>query len=525
MKRILIVVITAVTLIAFGLAYYSVNLYQKNIVDYALSQKELFVTSSKNVILSNEKLSNFIFDAIVNNEEIGKLMYKASKTEISDRTELAVIRKTLYDKLIVYYDFATQYDFRQIQFFLINGDSFLRFNNPDKYGDNLTEVRPSIRISNEESRYVEGFEGGRVFNGYRFVYPLTYEGIHVGGVEISISMKSILNVLSEIFPDKSLDFILKKDIVERILFKENMSRYYPSKISDEYVVEEDIFTGMSENPNNRMIYQDDKFMDKLKRTTKEILKTQESFCAFFEYNGSDYMAQFAAVRNIENKHVAYLISIGIDKQLSKIMKLRNIRLELIALVYLLLIAVLLIAHWNQRKIYSIAMLDQLTNIYNRYSFFEFAHKEIARSNRLEESVCFAILDIDHFKKVNDKHGHAEGDDVLKTLVKIVKKSIRESDVFARYGGEEFIIMFPKTSMEQAAVLTERIREIIESHSFPNVGNITVSIGFANREKDESVDSVIKRADYALYTAKKNGRNQVCPAPATLSDVRNENNQC
>ena len=508
-KRIIITIIIAITLIASGLTYYTIDSCDKSITQTISTTNELFTTSEIEIIESYEKFSNFVFDAIVNDEEITKLMYEANNADETDESEIASIREELYEKLINYYDILNQYSFRQMQFHLPNGDSFLRFNSPEKYGDNLMEIRPSIRIANEEGRYVSGFEGGRIFNGYRFVYPLIYDGAHVGSVEISVSMESILTVLSKAYPDICLGFILKKDLVESIVFEEDLTRYYPCSISADYVIEEDIFSFMLNNPNNQALYEDESFMEKLSDKVRVMFETQESFSCLLEYNGENYLIQFEAVRNIEDEPVGYLFFIGINDQIKTIKRARTIELASIIFVFVLLISILLIAKHTQKKIYSLAMRDPLTKTYNRYAFFEFAQKEVANSERTDIPICFALLDIDHFKTVNDKYGHVEGDNVLKILADIIEKSIRELDVLGRYGGEEFILMLKETNMVQATEVAERIRSNIERHYFSKTGKITVSIGLANKTKDENVDQAIERADQALYRAKRNGRNQVC----------------
>ncbi|MCK4729091.1 MAG: GGDEF domain-containing protein, partial [Desulfobacterales bacterium] len=123
-----------------------------------------------------------------------------------------------------------------------------------------------------------------------------------------------------------------------------------------------------------------------------------------------------------------------------------------------------------------------------------------------------MLDIDHFKKVNDQYGHLAGDDVLEELARLIRQNIRDVDAVGRYGGEEFIIILPKTDLSSALNVTERIRKAIEmagiKDSEGNVFSITVSQGLASYKPGEDKHSFISRADDALYAAKENGRNRV-----------------
>jgi len=122
-----------------------------------------------------------------------------------------------------------------------------------------------------------------------------------------------------------------------------------------------------------------------------------------------------------------------------------------------------------------------------------------------------MLDIDHFKKINDTYGHLAGDFVLKEIAKIVKNLIRKSDICGRFGGEEFVILLPNTKLSGAMKLAERIRETIQNHTFDFNGkkiNVTVSIGITSVGVNDSYESLISRADEALYEAKEKGRNRI-----------------
>lgn len=162
----------------------------------------------------------------------------------------------------------------------------------------------------------------------------------------------------------------------------------------------------------------------------------------------------------------------------------------------------------ENKLHILASTDELTGAYNRRAFFELMKKNIYRANRYNEPLSVMLFDIDHFKKVNDTHGHDIGDQVLKSLVRVVLDNIRQEDLLARWGGEEFIVAMPQTPQQAAMDLAERLRNNIASYKFPKVGNVTVSLGLAefHCDNDDNMESCIKRADNALYKAKDSGRN-------------------
>lgn len=168
---------------------------------------------------------------------------------------------------------------------------------------------------------------------------------------------------------------------------------------------------------------------------------------------------------------------------------------------------------NQDNLKEKASKDGLTGIYNHALLIELFEKEYLKAKRASESLAFVMLDIDHFKLVNDTYGHTGGDIVLQELVKILNNSIRENDLVGRYGGEEFSIVLGKATCEDTFDICERIRKNVESHDF-QIGeltiHVTISVGFYYKASEDTISSseMIKLADEALYKAKQSGRNKV-----------------
>lgn len=164
-----------------------------------------------------------------------------------------------------------------------------------------------------------------------------------------------------------------------------------------------------------------------------------------------------------------------------------------------------------RKLENIARQDPLTGIANRRAFDEDLKKEMARASREQSSLSLAILDIDHFKNVNDQYLHTVGDEVLVEVSEIIQSCIREEDRMARWGGEEFSILLPRSGRTEAELVCERVRRGIEKHAFralPKNQTITVSIGIALSQDKLEHSELLRRADQALYEAKEGGRNQI-----------------
>jgi len=156
-----------------------------------------------------------------------------------------------------------------------------------------------------------------------------------------------------------------------------------------------------------------------------------------------------------------------------------------------------------------AHVDTLTNLPNRRAFDGVFQQEVARIRRYDRPLCVAILDIDHFKIVNDTFGHQTGDAVLKNLAEFMRNSLRTTDYVARWGGEEFAILLPETRLDVAEQLLNRLRASIADHAIPEIGRaVTLSIGVTVCTKFDDPDDLLERADRALYTSKQTGRNKV-----------------
>lgn len=155
----------------------------------------------------------------------------------------------------------------------------------------------------------------------------------------------------------------------------------------------------------------------------------------------------------------------------------------------------------------LATKDALTKIHNRHMFAELFSQELSNVKRQGTKLSLMMIDLDHFKRVNDTYGHNIGDYVLKNFVSLVVSTIREADLFARWGGEEFVLLLRNVGCEEGYLVGEKIRNMIESQTFDEVGQITCSIGITEVLPKDTLTDAIERADSALYAAKDGGRNR------------------
>ena len=174
----------------------------------------------------------------------------------------------------------------------------------------------------------------------------------------------------------------------------------------------------------------------------------------------------------------------------------------------------------------LAAIDGMTGLNNRRTFLELAETEWTRFRRYGRPMGLLMFDIDHFKRVNDTYGHDAGDEVIKTVVDILQKQKRASDIAGRLGGEEFALVLPEATLDSAVGAGERLRKLVAEHVIAAGGTripVTISVGASICHAATSgVEELIKQADLALYEAKRGGRNRVCrytpPAEAAAANA-------
>jgi len=505
-KKLSLIIILIVLGILILVNLFIIADFRNNYNEYLEYKSKIFDNSISQVFHTYEQFSDFVFEREVNTEEVKTIFSKAGKAKTEEKE---VLRNELYYHFEELYGLLTRYNFSQFHFHFPDGESFLRVHYPERYGDYLFPIRESVRIANEEEHFVSGFEEGRIYSGYRYVYPLNYQGEHIGTVEVSISVESVQKDLYNYnLTNSDIGFIIKKDIIDKAVFEDMLSNYKESVVSNEYYIENAILEVMENNENALGIYKEEKFIEILRKETKDEMKSGKSFSKELKYKDGYYLVQLSAISNVSGENVGYFISISSDEEIGIL--IRNTNLWILFSVIIIIIttwmSVFLIK--KQVEIQNLAMVDQLTKIYNRRFFFEMSEKELKKSLRDQSEICVAMIDIDQFKKVNDTYGHIQGDAVLQSIAKLMKEEIRQKDILARFGGEEFILLMPQTKVIEAESMLDRIRVKVEEHDFSPVDTVTISIGFTKINNLKRLEKSINKADEALYMAKNYGRNKV-----------------
>jgi len=465
----------------------------------------------KHIDISNKNQSqkaNLFFDLFINKPKVIEIMFKASNTK--DSKKLARLREKLYKLLTPIYTYMKTKDVRQLHFHLKDSVSFLRFHKPKKYGDSLKGVRETLDYVNKYKVRISAFEEGRIFNGFRNVYPLFKGDKFLGTVEISYSFSAMANELSKIDASSYL-FMIKKSVVDSKVFKEEQSNYKESEFED-YVYDK---ATLVDNMQLRLkeIFKINRYVA---HRVRERLAEGKLFSIYIKkkniYENSTIVISFIPITNIESKTVAYVVHYEFENFIDIVLKNSKILLYVLTLLVLLvtmsLMMVLLHEKRKQSIAYEFAIHDALTGIFNRHGVNELINQQIEEVQRHKKALSLIFFDIDFFKKVNDTYGHDIGDYVLVNIAKIVSDEIRSSDIFARWGGEEFIIFLPETPLVEAIEVAQKLRKSIETHAFSSIDSITCSFGVTALQGKENKTSFIKRADELLYKAKESGRNCV-----------------
>lgn len=166
---------------------------------------------------------------------------------------------------------------------------------------------------------------------------------------------------------------------------------------------------------------------------------------------------------------------------------------------------------DELELRQVLSTDQLTGAMARAAWFDVAAKEVTRARRYNRPLCLLVLDIDHFKSVNDQLGHTAGDAVLRRVAQVVLGQLRQSDFLGRFGGEEFVVLLPETVVAEATILAERVRNAVKQASYPDHDTLrcTISIGVAELSQSEQmIGPLFERADNAVFLAKTNGRDRI-----------------
>lgn len=446
------------------------------------------------LITLNQKLADVYFLETINkNQEVLDLMAIAN---ISDESVKDITRDKLAEIIDPIYEGNIQNEFRQLHFHLINSESFYRAHKPNEYGDSLIGIRDTVEIANTELRFVEGFEEGRIYNGYRFVYPLISGGRHVGSVELSVSLAAITSVIEDSFLCNGI-YIIDKEITDEKLFREYLPEYYiDTPIFDGYYIDREVFERDEEN--SLANYPLGVFDDQLAQNNDFIYVNRDG--DFF----TNYI--FISVKDFNGDHVGYFVFSENNNEIINLMNDNLLTNFLLGSFWLTILLILLYVLNSRNKTYQMSLIDYLTGVNNFKGFSIKANLLFESAKRLGNFwICF--IDIDDFKQINDTHGHTVGDAILVDFAKILMESFRSSDVIGRVGGDEFVVCGICKYDECGEYIFKRIKEKVKAYNQLNPNqidtNLQFSYGFSqvNDYKSVTFEDLLNFADQKMYIMK------------------------
>lgn len=625
----LLVFIGLISLI--GYFVYSAFLQERS--SYIKQHNHEFAVNYEIINRKYNAITSTVLKLIINKPEIIDLMSQAYKGESQKNSA----RAALLTKLRSDYEQLVKQNIRQLHFHLNNNESFLRFHRPNKFGDNLSEIRDTVSYVNRTNQAISGFEEGRIFNGFRNVYPIIKPSSanqpieFLGSVEISYSPYSITQDFSEIYQMRA-SFLVKEEVVKHKVFNSEISNYQTSflkgyfvdkeahqllKSMDHNIKDDKVFSKLSgeilhsiELQNIFSIESNDKqslitFIPVINPITKEsaavfvfqqdnselnaivsryqiwfalgvmfallaliylfketanaqrfrllseknqqilnsqkamvivtdgnhIIDSNEAFLRFFE---CPTLEEFKLLNNCicnlfeEDNRFFHMNKVAPDQNWIEYLNALPNKESLVSLKNTngnsRIFTVSITPFSSKRHILTFtditdtmsekytleyrATRDNLTGAYNRDYFNHHIHTYEQYVKSREHYLGFILFDIDHFKSINDNHGHNAGDKILVELVEVTKNTIRNEDTLIRWGGEEFLVIIETTNVYVAKKVAENIRRNIEANSFPIFSKVTCSFGVALHDNSEEIHCSIEKADQALYAAKNAGRNRV-----------------
>lgn len=496
------ILIVALLLGVYAIAlYYILRDYQEDIeTTYSTGIQNIHLEYAS-VIKGYTNLARFLVEEAVLKDSLLKLI--AGGWKASTNAERTMYRDALYRELAPLYDSFKGYDLGKLQILFPDTSSFLKFERPAEHGELLGVIRDTVRTANLERRFVWGFEGGGIENGFHFVFPLNYEGEHLGTVEVSVGLSALLKNLTELFV-KPYEFVIKKTGFGAQALSEDQIQHAEWRINNHFVIQR---SGIDRSVLEDIIQ--DEPTSKTVSTISKRLYEGEDFAVSLMHNARAFLVPFMTVKNIRKETVGYLVSTQEQNSFGDVRKDAIVSLILTTSILIVLVLLALNVISTKSKLRLMAIYDNLTGIYNRHMFLEVFEKELANQSRYDRELSLIMFDIDHFKRINDTYGHGVGDQVLSKLAVLVGDNLRKSDTFARWGGEEFLILLTETDRDSAKSVAESLRSRIESHRYDRIQGITCSFGVTEvREGDSSTNEIIDRADKLLYRAKGEGRNRV-----------------
>jgi diguanylate cyclase (GGDEF)-like protein len=455
--------------------------------------------------------------------------------------DAAIFRTALLERLQPAWTVARRdFELRQLHFHIGPGSlSFLRVHQPDRYGDRMDNLRYIIVDAIADGQRRSGFELGRIYSGLRGVVPIfptigQNTEMAVGALEVGTSYQPLLETL-ERRTGSDFAVLLKTDRVDRAMwdqFRHDLVALERDDLVVEATTSKCIAQVINEVPSNLF---EDRSQDQLR--TAHFQRADGRWIVVVTWPLEDYLSRtraqvgapgvVAACDDVTDEMDAYQRSLA-----------TSILYAIVAFLALEMVLYFAIRHGTrhlQQRVEAAtqsvrdlnsalkvrAETDSLTGLLNRTTFFAIAEETRRRVQQQAEQLSVAMIDIDHFKRINDHYGHVIGDQVIRAIAQTLRAAVRDGDLVCRYGGEEFLLLLQHPAARDEALEASGTPEAVATRihaavsalqipiDHPDVEiRVTVSVGITEMHGDEALECAINRADGLLYAAKRGGRNRV-----------------
>lgn len=352
-----------------GLLYSNTQQMNARYIDDRISDVDIVF---HDIINGYTRLTGLIYDRFINQPEVLNLFQRAA---FGSEEEQAQIRQALFDLLNDDYQIWQTLNVRQLHFHLPNNVSFLRFHRPELFGDDLTDVRYTVRRVNETREPIVGFEEGRIFNGFRYVYPLFWRSQHIGSVEVSVSFTAIQQQMNQVLPG-AVTFVMNADVVEATVFNDEQSNYVPSDLSEQFVYDRQVLNNYADEAMPWTTVE--AINAALPAEARARLTTGESFAVPVRTADGTFLVTMLAVRNVQDQPVGYIVAYRpdttlIDYQTSFWVSAAAILIAAIGLVVFL---------WNRERILEL-VTRQRNDLTRANEALTIAKREAEAANQLK----------------------------------------------------------------------------------------------------------------------------------------------
>jgi len=446
-------------------------------------------------------------ETINNNKDIIELLAAANYANDSEKM---VLREELYDLTKEIYQNAEEKDIRHLHFALKDCTSFLRVHKPDVFDDNLEGIRDTVCNTRDTQAFIEGFEEGAIFNGYRYVFPLFKEDEYIGSVGMSIVPTAVMETTEELFDNLGVFIILESITDEKVIGDLIGTNYLESDISSKYYYDKETYEHLFDadkqmNPDLLLGVN-----ELVKKDIENDLRKGEDFVINTEFENLPYSISFIHIDNFKGEHAGYFVFYDTDYAIPRLKKQLWIYSGLIWLLWLAIIIIRTLIYYGRDRLYNLGITDNLTGLLNHRGFFMNAQALYEYSQR-QNGFWICFMDMDRLKAVNDEYGHKEGDEALIAVAEILKKNFRKSDAVGRIGGDEFAVCGISASKSSSTFLA-RLNKHLEEYNEKKIKPYTLSLSIGCLEgedtKDMTLEEMLAEADRRMYIDKANSHSNV-----------------